>query len=142
MAALRPGTPGATRACPHCRENILESAAVCPACKHHVRFDQNAQAANPDETLSPLTIEGNFRNPSGDAAWEYSVVIAIRNEKGEEIARKLIGVGALKPDELRSFSLSVEMAPHKSKPAPGKPSSTGPRLQPAAPPPLRGNLRR
>jgi len=59
-----------TGACPHCRENILESAAVCPACKHHVRFDQNAHAANADETLSPLTIEGNFRNPSGDAAWE------------------------------------------------------------------------
>ena len=142
MANLRPGTPGATRACPHCRENILESAAVCPACKHHVRFDQNAHAAKSDETVTPLTIDGNFRNPSGDAAWEYSVVIAIRNEKGEEIARKLIGVGALKPDELRSFSLSVEMAPAKSKPAPGKPTSTGPRLQPTPPPPLRGNLRR
>lgn len=115
---------------------------MCPACKHHVRFDQNPHAANPDETLSPLTIEGNFRNPSGDVAWEYSVVIAIRNDKGEEIARKLIGVGALRPDELRSFSLSVEMAPAKSKPAPGKPAGAGPRLQPAPAPPLRGNLRR
>ena len=92
--------------------------------------------------LSPLTIEGNFRNPSGDAAWEYSVVIAIRNDKGEEIARKLIGVGALKPDELRTFSLSVELSPAKTKPAPGKPSNTGPRLQPTPPPPLRGGMRR
>jgi hypothetical protein len=142
MSTPRPGTPGATRACPHCREHILESAAVCPACTHHVRFDTTAQASVPEGTLSPLTIEGNFRNPSGDAAWEYSVVIAIRNEKGDEIARKLIGVGALKPDELRSFSLSIEMAPAKSKPAPGKPASTASRLQPAAPPPLRGNLRR
>jgi hypothetical protein len=107
-----------------------------------VRFDTNAQASVPEGTLSPLTIEGNFRNPSGDAAWEYSVVIAIRNEKGEEIARKLIGVGALKPDDLRSFNLSIEMAPAKSKPAPGKPGGTGPRLQPATAPPLRGNLRR
>ena len=113
---------------------------MCPACKHHVRFDTSASAAAASETVTPLTIEGNFRNPSGDAAWEYSVVIAIRNDKGEEIARRLIGVGALKPDELRSFSLSVELAPAKTKPAPGKP--TGPRLQPTPPPPLRGNLRR
>ena len=142
MAAPRPGTPGATRACPHCRENILESAAVCPQCKHHLRFDGNASAGASDEVLSPLTIEGNFRNPSGDAAWEYSVVIAIRNDKGEEIARKLIGVGALKPAELRSFSLSVELAPAKTRPSPGKPTSTGPRLQPTPPPPLRGGMRR
>ena len=142
MSNVRPGTPGATRACPPCRENILESASVCPGCKHHVRFDSNASTSASDETVRPLTIEGNFRNPSGDAAWEYSVVIAIRNDKGEEIARKLIGVGALKPDELRTFSLSVEMAPAKTKPAPGKPGSTGPRLQPTPPPPLRGGMRR
>ena len=34
----------------------------------------------------------------------------------------------------------AELAPAKTKPAPGKP--TGPRLQPTPPPPLRGSLRR
>jgi hypothetical protein len=119
MNAPRPGTPGATRACPHCRELILESAAVCPACKHHVRFDAGAAGAS-DETVSPLTIEGSFVNPAGDQAWEYSVVIAIRNDKGVEVARKLIGVGALNPDEKRTFSLTVEMAPAKPKLGPPK----------------------
>jgi hypothetical protein len=119
-AVPRPGTPGATRECPHCKESILESAAVCPACKHHVRFDPNASSA-PVSTHTPLHIEGSFRNPAEDAAWEYTVVVSIRNDRGQEIARKLVGVGAMKPDEERSFTLSVEMAPGKAKP--GKPGS-------------------
>ncbi len=120
MDAARPGTPGATRACPHCREKILESAAICPACKHHVRFDSGAQSDADDHGHTPLSIEGSFRNPAGDVPWEYSVVITIRDEKGKEIARKLIGVGALRPNEQRSFSLSVEMTPGKSKSAPSR----------------------
>jgi len=39
------------------------------------------------------------------------MVLTIRNERGEEIARKLVGVGAMRPDEQRTFSLSVEMNP-------------------------------
>jgi len=114
MSSPRPGTPGATRECPHCRERILESAVVCPACKHHLRFD--ADVATPSASgHTPLRIEGSFRNPADGNAWEYSVVVAIRNDRGEEIARKLIGVGALNPDEQRSFSLMVEMAPGRGK---------------------------
>lgn len=114
MSSPRPGMPGATRECPHCRETILESAAICPACKHHVRFDASSVAAV-QTGHTPLSIEGSFRNPSDGESWEYSVVVTIRNERGDEIARKLIGVGALKPDEQRGFSLSVEMAPGKGK---------------------------
>lgn len=140
MNSPRPGTPGATRACPHCRELILESAAVCPACKHHVRFDA-AAASNDEHGHSPLTIEGSFVNPAGDQAWEYSVVIAIRNDKGVEVARKLIGVGALNPDERRSFSLTVEMAPAKPKLAQAKPGlsrAATPPAKPGAPKPMAG----
>lgn len=148
MDAPRPGAPGATRACPHCREMILESAAVCPACKHHVRFEPGAQGVAVDTGHTPLSIEGSFRNPAGDVAWEYSVVVAIRDDKGKEIARKLIGVGPLKPDEVRSFSLSVEMAPAKGKSAPAR--SAAIKTQAPAPPkpvspgsPMRGGgLRR
>jgi hypothetical protein len=49
------------------------------------------------------------------ASWEYSVVVSIRNESGKEIARKLIGVGAMAPDEMRTFNLSVEVVPSKGK---------------------------
>ena len=37
MSAMRPGETGATRTCPHCKTTILESAAVCPACRGHLR---------------------------------------------------------------------------------------------------------
>ena len=33
-----------TRVCPHCKATILASAAVCPSCRHHLRFDP-AEAA-------------------------------------------------------------------------------------------------
>ena len=114
MSMPRPGTPGAIRECPHCKESILESATVCPACKHHLRFEEGAAAPMP-EGHTPLHIEGSFRNPVSDLDWEYSLVVTIRNERGQEIARKLIGVGALNPNEQRTFSLSVEMTPSTAK---------------------------
>ena len=109
-----------------------------PLASRHTRGEPGAQGAAVETGHTPLSIEGSFRNPAGDVAWEYSVVVAIRDDKGKEIARKLIGVGALKPEEVRSFSLSVEMAPAKGKstpmrsaavktqaPAPPKPASPG-----------------
>ena len=37
------------------------------------------------------------------------MVLSIRNDRGEEITRQVIGVGALYPDEQRTFTLQVEM---------------------------------
>ena len=110
MSNLKPGTPGSTRVCPHCKATILESASVCPACRHHLRFDESA-VAGAKPRISPLHVEGTISPPEGEAAWEYSVVVAIRNERGEKLARQVIGVGALYPDEQRTFSLAVEMTP-------------------------------
>ena len=121
MNIARPGTPGATRECPHCRETVLESAAVCPACRHHLRFDSQGSALAA-ESVKPLQIEGNFNHPEDGGTWEYSVIVAIRDQAGREIARKLVGVGAMAPGEQRGFSLSVEMTPAKGKPG-GKPRS-------------------
>ena len=59
--------------------------------------------------ISPLTVEGTLTPPAGDIAFEYSMVLSIRNERGEETTRQVIGVGALYPDELRTFTLQVEM---------------------------------
>jgi hypothetical protein len=110
VTPAHPGTAGATRTCPHCREVILESAEVCPACRHKLRFSEPTGAtATPAST--PLRVEGSFRNPVDSGAWEYSMVLTIRNERGEEIARKLVGVGAMQPNEQRTFTLSVEMNP-------------------------------
>ena len=37
-------------------------------------------------------------------------MLSIRNERGEEVARQVVGVGALRPGESREFSLAVEVA--------------------------------
>jgi uncharacterized protein YbaR (Trm112 family) len=107
MSSARPGTPGATRECPHCRETVLESAVVCPACRHYLRFDARDDAP-PAPAITPLRIEGSIRHPADGEPWEYTVVVSIRNDLGVEIARKLIGVGAMNPDERCTFTLSVE----------------------------------
>lgn len=117
MNSARPGVVGATRRCPHCRETILESAAVCPACKHYLRYEPvgSVAAETHEAALTPLRIEGSIRHPADGAPWEYTVVVSIRNDRGEEIARKLVGVGALNPNEQRSFTLSVEAVTAKPK---------------------------
>jgi len=116
MTAPRPGTPGATRICPHCQETILESAAVCPSCRHHLRFEQSAPlSGSVPGAVTSLRVEGQIRNPADAGTWEYSMVLTIRNERGEEIARRLVGVGAIQPEEQRTFTLSVEMLPTADK---------------------------
>jgi hypothetical protein len=109
VTTQKSAAPGATRTCPHCRETILESAAVCPSCRHHLRFEPTAVERN-TSTLTPLRVEASIRNPE-EGAWEYSMVLTIRNERGEEIARRVVGVGAIQADEARTFTLNVEMAP-------------------------------
>lgn len=105
--SARPGTAGATRSCPHCKATILESAVVCPACKHYLRYDSEARPAKPHAV--PLAVEGTIRHPADGDPWEYSVVVVIRDDTGREIARHVVGVGAMHPGDARSFSLAVEV---------------------------------
>ncbi|MBA2238914.1 MAG: hypothetical protein H0W24_09510 [Lysobacter sp.] len=106
MSAARQGVAGATRDCPHCKATILDSASVCPACRGHLRF---SEAAAKDPVDVPLRVEGTIQQPRDGGSSEYSVVLAIRNERGEIVTRQVVGVGALRPNERRSFSLSVEL---------------------------------
>jgi hypothetical protein len=111
MLPVRPtaGTVGRTRTCPHCKATILESAAVCPQCRHHLRFGV-ADVAQPNtDGFSALRVEGSIEHPDRGGDWEYSVVLTIRNERGEELARQVVGVGALRPTESRTFTLSVDV---------------------------------
>jgi hypothetical protein len=100
-------SPGKTRTCPHCKATILESSMVCPGCQHHLRFDPTAQRMVAAAT--PLRVEGTIRHPSDGDTWEYSIVLSVRNQRGEEITRQVVGVGAIAPDDVRSFSLAVEL---------------------------------
>jgi hypothetical protein len=106
MNAARPGTPGATRTCPHCKATILESASVCPACRHHLRFEASAGTDTRRETA--LLVEGRIGAGTSGEALEYTMTIVIRNERGEEVARHVVGVGALEGSQSRSFSVAVE----------------------------------
>ncbi len=118
MISARPGSPGATRECPHCRETILESATRCPACRHYLRYEAGVEAP-PVPALAPLRIEGSIRHPADGDPWEYTVVVSLRNDRGEEIARKLVGVGAMSPNEQCTFTLLVEAVQASAK-RPGK----------------------
>ena len=101
-------TMGKTRTCPHCRATILETANVCPGCRHHLRSGQSAaESALPSFTA--LKVDGTVRQPPAGEAWEYSMILSIRNERGEEIDRQIVGVGALQGTETRTFTLSVEV---------------------------------
>ena len=108
MSPVRQSEPGATRACPHCRATILDSASICPACKKYLRFDPGA-AARAAPTFSPLKVEGSIRHPDVGEPWEYSVVISIKNDRGEEVSRQVVGVGALHANEGRTFTFAVEV---------------------------------
>ena len=119
---------------------------MCPSCRKHLRFSPGAEA---QPSFSPLRVEGSMRHPNVGEAWEYSVVISIKNDKGEEVGRQIVGVGALQPGEGRSFTFSVDVfAPQgsvipswgeatlpsgPSDMAPPTPSNQSPNPRPATP---------
>ncbi len=87
----------------------MESAAVCPGCNHHLRFGKQAESSQQRASKTALRIEGTVRQPTGAAPCEYSVIVEIKNERGERLGRHVVGVGSLQPQELRSFTLSVDL---------------------------------
>ncbi|HEY1889167.1 MAG TPA: hypothetical protein VGG63_02080 [Steroidobacteraceae bacterium] len=108
--ASRPSPTGKTRTCPHCKAVILESLSICPGCMHHLRFDSEA-AKRQVAATSALKVEAMIRHPPVEEAWEYYVTISIRNDRGEEVDRQVVNVGALQGAEKRTFTLSVEVLP-------------------------------
>jgi len=113
MSAARAGTLGATRICPHCKAVVLQSANICPGCQHHLRFN-SANAEPQAESTPAMRIEGTIRHTARDESCEYVVVISITNERGEKIARQVVGVGALQPGERHKYSFSVDLMPVRS----------------------------
>jgi hypothetical protein len=113
MAVARQGSIGATRACPHCKATVLQSANICPGCHHHLRFNTvaNANAEPQTAAVSAMRIDGSIHHVVKEESCEYCVVVAISNERGEKIARHVVGVGALQPGEKHNYSFSVELIP-------------------------------
>lgn len=86
---------------------ILQSTSVCPSCRKHLRFGTGGDATVP--AFSPLRVEGAIHHPEVGEAWEYAVMVSISNERGEEVTRQIVGVGAIQPGEQRKFTFSVEV---------------------------------
>jgi hypothetical protein len=117
--ASRPVSTGKTRTCPHCKATILESLSICPGCMHHLRFD--SEAAKRQVAAAPaLRVEGIIRHPPNEQPLEYFVIIAIRNDRGEEVTRQVVNVGALQAAEKRTFTMSVEVLPPSAPVPPQK----------------------
>ena len=133
--ASRPVSTGKTRTCPHCKATILESLSICPGCMHHLRFD--SEAAKRQVAAAPaLRVEGIIRHPPNEQPLEYFVIIAIRNDKGEEVTRQVVNVGALQAAEKRTFTMSVEVLPPSAPVPPQKQNtSTGTFRTPTVPSP-------
>src|SRR5215475_9930993 len=139
--ASRPVSTGKTRTCPHCKATILESLSICPGCMHHLRFD--SEAAKRQVAAAPaLRVEGIIRHPPLEQPLEYFVIIAIRNDRGEEVTRQVVNVGALQAAEKRTFTLSVEVLPPQAPVAAKSTAATGtfktPTAQPATAKPSAG----
>ncbi|MFQ5929147.1 MAG: hypothetical protein ACE5MK_05580 [Acidobacteriota bacterium] len=110
MKSARSSVLGETRICPHCKDTILKSATVCPACHHFLQFDAVTTGVSP--SVCPLQIEGTIRHPDREKPCEYSVVLEVCDEGGEVISRRVIGVGTIRASQVRTFSVRVEVSPH------------------------------
>jgi hypothetical protein len=109
------GVSGEAWNCPHCGERILRSSVTCPACQRHLRLDAVSLARPAQATACPLSVDGTIRHPGTEAAWEYTVLIEVHDSVGEMLVRRVVGVGALRPGETRTFTLRVEvLVPEKS----------------------------
>jgi hypothetical protein len=142
MSTVRPGQPGATRVCPHCKAIVLESAAVCPGCRHHLRFSSAGNLDGAVDGYRALSVDGTIAHRHTGEPCEYCIVLDITNERGERLVRQVVGVGALQPGEQRRLNVSVDMLPigvpaskaaAATAAAPAQPQATM-----RAPPPARG----
>jgi hypothetical protein len=97
-----------SRLCPHCKATILQSATICPACDHSLRFDSKRTRRAPP-SFSPLRVEGTIKHPDAGEAWEYSIALSILDSQGKEITRQIVSVGVMNPDEKRTFRLAVDV---------------------------------
>jgi len=66
------------------------------------RAGQQGHSGGADRTIQPT---------KRDEACEYCVVVSIINERGDKIARQVVGVGALQPGERHKYSFSVDVMP-------------------------------
>ena len=102
------GAAGEARRCPHCGEQVLASAWICPRCQRRLRAGVAAPGpAAP--VLCPLSVDGLIRHPGDGGEWEYTVLVEIQDVHGGILARRVVGVGAMQPGEIRRVAVRIEV---------------------------------
>lgn len=92
---------------------------MCPGCNGHLRFGPATSAVAgvlKPATVTAFPIEGSFDNPAPGTPREYTVVVAIRNQRGEIVDKKVIGVGVLGPGDERIVTLTVDVGGRSGSP--------------------------
>jgi hypothetical protein len=102
------GATGEARRCPHCGEQVLASAWICPRCQRRLRVGAGAPASAAP-VLCPLSVDGIIRHPGEGGEWEYTVLVEIQDVQGGILARRVVGVGAMQPGEVRRVALRIEV---------------------------------
>jgi hypothetical protein len=134
MSAARPGSLGATRVCPHCKATVLENSAVCPGCRHHLRFNTGSSAHTvAEEGYCALDVDGTIKHKVASEPCEYCVVLDVRNERGEQVVRQVVGVGVLQAGEIRRLHVAVDMLPVRAQVAAPPPATKLPAGVPKPP---------
>jgi hypothetical protein len=109
MTTARTSAPGETRICPHCKATILRSASACPSCHHYLRYDAVRTGGQALSTFCPLRIESTIRHPGSEEPCEYSLVLEVHDDHGKVVSNQVMGIGALRPAESRTFTLRLEV---------------------------------
>jgi hypothetical protein len=86
--------------------------------RHYLRFDGASETAQ-TPAVTPLRVEGTIHHPASGEPWEYTIVVTIRNSRGEEIARKLVGVARSPPASSARSRWRVEAVEARTR-RPGK----------------------
>src|SRR5580704_9726626 len=129
MSTARPSNLGATRVCPHCKATVLENSAVCPGCRHHLRFNTGATAQTvAEEGYCALDVDGTIKHKVASEPCEYCVVLDVRNERGEQVVRQVVGVGVLQAGEVRRLHVAVDMLPVRAQVAAPPPAAKLPHV--------------
>ena len=55
-------------------------------------------------------VEGSFTAEQPTDPMEYCILVSVRDERNEEIARHVVNVGTLQGDAKRTFTLTIETA--------------------------------
>jgi hypothetical protein len=133
MSTVRPSNMGATRVCPHCKATVLENSAVCPGCHHHLKFNAGTAQVASTEGYTALDVDGTIRHKITSEPCEYCVVLDVRNERGEQVVRQVVGVGVLQAGEVRRLHVAVDMLPVRQQVAAPPPAAKLPSGLPKPP---------